>query len=101
MKTKFGLTEQILIDDSIRQGGVLSVIQYALLMDEISKTNRTEDIGHKIPNTENRINTLLWMDDVAIIANNLNDIEKLIQNTDHIANKYHIRFGKEKKKYSK
>ena len=40
-------------------------------------------------------------DDVAIIANNLNDIEKLILNTDHIANKYHIRFGKEKSKILK
>ena len=35
--TKHGLTEEFVIRDSIRQGGVLSVIQYALLMDEISK----------------------------------------------------------------
>ena len=35
--TKHGLTEEFDIRDSIRQGGVLSVIQYALLMDEISK----------------------------------------------------------------
>ncbi len=37
LKTKYGLTRPIKIKDSIRQGGVLSVIQYALLMDEINK----------------------------------------------------------------
>ena len=37
LKTKYGNTREIQIKDSIRQGGVLSVIQYALLMDEINK----------------------------------------------------------------
>ena len=35
--TEYGSTRRISIRDSIRQGGVLSVIQYALLMDEINK----------------------------------------------------------------
>ena len=35
--TKYGPTRKITIKDSIRQGGVLSVLQYALLMDEINK----------------------------------------------------------------
>ena len=98
IRTKYGLTRTIHINDSIRQGGVLSVIQYALIMDEISKTNKMEDIGEQIPGTESRINTLLWMDDVALIANNLDDLKKLINNTNHTANKYHIEFGKEKSK---
>ena len=34
IQTKYGPTRQIKIKDSIRQGGVLSVIQYATLMDE-------------------------------------------------------------------
>ena len=37
VKTKDGLTREIKIKDSLRQGGDLSVAQYALLMDEISK----------------------------------------------------------------
>ena len=36
-RTKHGLTRKITIKDSIRQGGVLSVIEYATLMDEITK----------------------------------------------------------------
>ena len=37
IRTKYGLTRKIKIKDSIRQGGVLSVIEYATLMDEITK----------------------------------------------------------------
>ena len=47
LKTKHGNTRQINIEDSIRQGGVLSVIQYALLMDDINKEIIKADIGPK------------------------------------------------------
>ena len=37
IKTKDGMTREINIKDSIRQGGVLSVLKYATVMDEIAK----------------------------------------------------------------
>lgn len=37
IKTKHGTTRKIQIKDSIRQGGVLSVLEYAVMMDEINK----------------------------------------------------------------
>ena len=40
IQTKYGSTRNIKIKDSIRQGGVLSILLYALLMDEISKEQR-------------------------------------------------------------
>ncbi len=43
--TKYGKTTKIRIRDSIRQGGVLSVLQYALLMDEIGKEIDKKDLG--------------------------------------------------------
>lgn len=98
IRTKYGLTEPIHIEDSIRQGGVLSVIQYALLMDEIAKENKTEEIGLQVQNSTERINTLLWMDDVALITDNLDDIKKLIAKTYDTANRYRINFGKDKSK---
>merc|ERR1711976_722845 len=77
--TKYGNTREIKIKDSIRQGGVLSVIQYALLIDEINKENiRTNQ-------SPNQINTLLWMDDIALITNNIADMEKLLKQTNEIA----------------
>jgi hypothetical protein len=36
------------------------------------------------------------MDDVALITDNIKDMEKLLENTDQIANRYKIEFGKEK-----
>ncbi len=48
--TKYCLTRDvnITITDSIRQGGVILVIQYALLMDEISKENSKKNLGTPI-----------------------------------------------------
>ena len=37
IQTRYGLTRRINIKDSIRQGGILSFIEYATLIDEISK----------------------------------------------------------------
>ena len=48
IKTKHGTTREIHIKDSIRQGGVISVLQYALLMDEIAKAIKIQNIGGHI-----------------------------------------------------
>ena len=45
MHTRHGLTGEIRIRDSIRQGGVLSVIEYATLIEEISKELKEQDLG--------------------------------------------------------
>ena len=45
VNTPHGNSRPIKITDSIRQGGVLSVIQYALLMDEINKNIEEMDLG--------------------------------------------------------
>ncbi len=59
LKTKYGNTRKINIKDSIRQGGVLSVIQYALLMDEINKEITKQNIGPKMENIQEPIGCLL------------------------------------------
>ena len=45
IKTKDGITREINIKDSIRQGGVLSVLQCATVMDEIAKEIQKTNIG--------------------------------------------------------
>ena len=55
IKTKDGLTREIKIKDSIRQGGVLSVLQYATVMDEIAKKIQKLNKGIKIPHKKERI----------------------------------------------
>ena len=60
---------------SIRQGGVLYVIQYALMMDEINKEIIKDNVGPKLQNTEEYIRCILWMDDVALIVENHKDLQ--------------------------
>jgi hypothetical protein len=85
VRTKYGNTREVNIKDSIRQGGVLSVTLYATVMDEIAKEIAARNIGAKIGNNK-RIGCLLWMDDVALIANSKKDMEKLLEITQQIAN---------------
>ena len=46
LSTRHGKTTEIRIKDSIRQGGVLSVLQYALLMNEIKQRDNKEKPRH-------------------------------------------------------
>ena len=72
IRTHDGTTRPIQIKNSIRQGGVLAVTQYATLMDEINK-----EVPKETAKTKNEIDEestcLLWVDDVAIITNNKKD----------------------------
>ena len=94
--TKYGPTRKITIKDSIRQGGVLSVLQYALLMDEINKEIQEIDLGIEIPYTPTKMACLLWMDDVLLLETKPKEKQKLLDITEKVAEKYHIKFGKEK-----
>ena len=96
--TKHGLTEEFDIRDSIRQGGVLSVIQCALLMDEISKEINEEKKGKNLEGIVETTGSLLWMDDVLLISTDPNELQDMLNITNEIANRYHIEFGKEKRK---
>ena len=70
IRTKYGNTRKSKIRESIRQGVILSVIEYANIIDEIAKEINTKNIGTtKIGITEID-GCLLWMDDVALIHTN-------------------------------
>ena len=95
-RTKYGKTRKLRIRDSIRQGGVLSVIEYANLIDEIATEINTENIGTtKIGDTAIE-GCLLWMDDVALIHKNKHELQKILDITDEVSKRYQIKFGKEK-----
>jgi len=96
--TDHGTTREINIKDSIRQGGVLSVSQYAILMDEISKEIKRKNLGIEIEDEKPKIGCLLWMDDVALVAKDAEDMQEMLRITNEIARRYHIKFGEEKSK---
>ena len=98
VQTRHGPTQEFEINDSIKQGGVLSVIQYATLIDEIAKNIDQEKIGCKQGMTDKKIGCLLWMDDVVLIAENTEDMHKMLKITHDTAQRYRIKFGEEKTK---
>jgi len=98
VRTNYGLTREFEINDSIKQGGVLSVVQYATLIDEIAKQIQLTKIGCQQRDDGEKIGCLLWMDDVVLVADNPADMQKMIQITQEIAKKYRIKFGEEKTK---
>ena len=97
IRTTLGNTRPITIRNSIRQGGVLAVTQYATLMDEINK--EIIIAKHKPDSRIDEDSTcLLWVDDVALITNNILDQKILLKITEETASKYRIQFGQEKSK---
>ena len=92
IQTRYGLTRKINIRDSIRQGGVLSVIEYATLIDEIAKELKQRKMGY-VTQTNITLDSLLWMDDVCLIHHNPEKLQEILNITNHVANKYHIQFG--------
>ena len=100
IETKHGNTRQIIMKDNIRQGGVLSVIMYATLMDEIGKEVKTRNLGVDMGHGE-KIGCLLWMDDVALISENKEELQEMLNITEEIGTRYRIKFGEEKSKILK
>ena len=93
VQTKYGPTRQIRITDSIRQGGVLSVNMYALLMDETNKALQNTELGIKIPRSQIRIPCLLWMDDVVLEETETTKSQKQLDITDDISMRYRVEYG--------
>ena len=99
IQTKHGPTRKIKITDSIRQGGVLSVTMYALMMDETNKALMETDLGVKIPNTDLKIPCLLWMDDVVLADTKPERSQKQLDITNDTSLKFHVEYGMPKTKH--
>ena len=93
LRTKHGNTRKIKIKDSLRQGGVLAVLQYGIMMDQISKAIQEKNLGIKIEGTNTKIPSLLWVDDVLIMAETKEELQQMLDIINDIAAKYHIEFG--------
>ena len=98
IKTQHGYTRQIHIKDSIRQGGILSVLEYANLMDEITKEIRKNPKCNINIGNETTPGCFLWMDDVVLMHTDPRMIQIMLDTTYRISQRYRIKFGTEKSK---
>ncbi len=78
IRTKYGLTRKITIKDSIRQGGVLSVVEYANMMDNIAKELQTRNQGQQKLGNNTITGCLLWMDDVTLFHENPLELQEML-----------------------
>ena len=65
-------------------------------MDEINKEIEKEKIGITVDELNEIIGCLLWVDDVVLIAESAEQMQKMLDITNQIAGKYHIEFGEAK-----
>jgi hypothetical protein len=98
VRTAYGKTRKISIKDSIRQGGVLAPLLYALLMDEINKEISDKKLGIAMKTAAHIIGCLLWMDDVVLASTDKEEMQQMLDITNEITQRYHIEFGEAKTK---
>ena len=72
------------------------IIEYANLIDEIAKEIKEENTGITKIGDDQIHGCLLWMDDVALIHTNKDELQKMLNITDEISKRYHLKFGLEK-----
>ena len=63
-------------------------------MDEINKDIQKEPIGIEIEENNTRIACLLWVDHVVLISTSHEELNKILDITNHTTKKFHIEFGK-------
>ena len=78
IRTCVGLTNEIKTDRVIKQGAVLSPVQYALLIDEIAKILEEEKRGVILH--ELNVPCLLWVDDIEHCGTDYKKIAHLLKN---------------------
>ena len=98
LRTAYGPTRAIQIRDSIRQGGVLAPLMYAVMMGEINKEIEKHNLGIEYKTIMMIIGCLLWMDDVVLASTDAKEMQKMLNITNDITQRYHIEFGEAKTK---
>ena len=75
----------------MKQGSVLSPIQYGILIDEIAK--ELYQNGKGIILKECNIPCLLWVDDIAIMKDKYKDLQEMLDTVYEISQRYRIKYG--------
>ena len=92
--TKFGQTDTIDIEDSIRQGKPLSGPEFALLIDQLSVDITAEGYGfiysHLI------LVNLLFTDDITVIADSERQLQEILNEKNLFFNKLHLKLNPRK-----
>lgn len=96
IKTKYGTSSQISITNGIRQGDSLSPALFNVVMDEIIEAVTELNLGYDMKST--KISMVCYADDAALIAQNEDDLQRLLYRLQIISNNYGLKISSEKTK---
>ena len=88
IQTKFGLTDELIVDDSLRQGKPLSGPEFACFIDDLNCQLLAKDLGTRYLYLT--IVSLLFMDDISAIAESKQELIKMLQVIDNFLSKWQL-----------
>ena len=96
IKTRFGYTRNIKIEESLRQGGVLSGTEFASLIDCAEDELKAAGLGVQYGDT--LLSSLLLMDDIILLAESPQQLQSMLDTMDKFASKHHLTYNLSKSK---
>ena len=94
INTKFGPTNEIEIENGIRQGKVLSGPEFRVLVDKVEVELRVEGLdinyGHLMTSS------LLFMDDITITSSDIGQLKNMLTVLEYVCNKWHLKINYKK-----
>ena len=94
IQTKFGLTDEVIVNDSLRQGKPLSGPEFACFIDDLNCQLLAKDLGARYLYLT--IASLLFMDDISAIAESKQELTKMLQVIDKFLSKWQLKVNQNK-----
>ena len=90
-----GITiENVKSERGLRQGCTLSPFLFTLIMEELTQRIKNTEVGIKVG--EGKLSILLFADDVVLLTDNLDDMQKLLEETDKFSEDMEMKFAIDK-----
>lgn len=96
IRTKYGLTRIIKIPENLKQGGVLSVAEFAKIIDELEREMKDHGLGYAYHDL--LISTLLFVDDIVLMAETPEILQKMLDVVENFTVKWRLVIGMKKSK---
>lgn len=88
VQTKYGPTKPVNICQSIRQGGVLSVSEFSVLIDCLEEDLQREQLGIQFGDL--LIASLLLMDDIVLVSDSSQGLQKMLNVVNNFILRWHL-----------
>ncbi len=92
--TRFGLTRVINVYGGVKQGGVLSVAQFARMIDELEAELKKEGLGVEFLGL--LIACLLFVDDIILMADSADELQEMLDLSYKLFSKLHLKISQSK-----